>query len=52
MEGKNSGIPDMHHTEHSGIGEAWIQSEERSCNGYGTDKRKGYKGNKPGFKLY
>jgi len=52
MEGKDSGIPDMCHSEHSGISEIWIQTEERPCYGDRKDKRKGYNGNKPGFKLY
>ncbi|MBI3814232.1 MAG: hypothetical protein HY279_07195 [Nitrospinae bacterium] len=52
MAGKDTGIPDMCHPEHSGIGETWIQPEERSCYGNGKGKRKGYKGNKPCFKLY
>lgn len=31
---KDTGIPDMCYSEHSGIGEIWIQPEGRSCYGY------------------
>ena len=51
MEGEDTGIPDMCYSEHSGIGAAWIQPEEKSCNGDGKDKRNGYKDNKTCFKL-